>query len=143
MAPAMNTLMYTNPFTEKHLKILKEMGVYVIEPIVKTLMCQESGIGAMEEVGKISIYVVNIINNGHGGNWSFRKGKWGVGQFGDHCWERIGNHWKIKESVRGERDLTQTVDYGTKDIIGLSVGKENAKFRRDLQCRSISPEIHE
>ena len=68
VAPAMNTLMYTNPFTEKHLKILKEMGVYVIEPIVKTLMCQESGIGAMEEVGKISIYVVNIINNGHGGN---------------------------------------------------------------------------
>lgn len=43
VAPAMNTLMWTHPFTEKHLGILKDLGVKVIDPMTKTLMCGDKG----------------------------------------------------------------------------------------------------
>lgn len=43
VAPAMNTLMWTHPFTSKHLSILEDLGIKVIEPIQKTLMCGDKG----------------------------------------------------------------------------------------------------
>lgn len=43
VAPAMNTLMWTHPFTEKHLSALEDIGVKVIPPIQKTLMCGDKG----------------------------------------------------------------------------------------------------
>lgn len=43
IAPAMNTLMWTHPFTQKHLKTLEEIGVNIIHPIQKTLMCGDVG----------------------------------------------------------------------------------------------------
>lgn len=52
----MNTQMYEHPITAKHLKRLAKWGVEIIWPIEKVLMCQETGMGAMqeaEEIGRI------------------------------------------------------------------------------------------
>lgn len=43
VAPAMNTLMWTHPFTEKHLSTLEDLGVKIIAPVQKTLMCGDKG----------------------------------------------------------------------------------------------------
>lgn len=44
VAPAMNTLMWEHPFTNKHLHVLQhELGVQVIPPITKTLVCGDTG----------------------------------------------------------------------------------------------------
>lgn len=54
VCPAMNTMMYENPITGKQIKVLKEeMGIDVIDPIEKILVCGEKGIGAMAEVDRI------------------------------------------------------------------------------------------
>jgi phosphopantothenoylcysteine decarboxylase len=45
VAPAMNTLMWDHPFTEKHLKELTSLGVIVISPIEKLLACGDKGKG--------------------------------------------------------------------------------------------------
>ena len=42
--PAMNTLMYTHPFTAKHLAVLKdELGYEIHGPITKGLACGDQG----------------------------------------------------------------------------------------------------
>lgn len=48
VCPAMNSLMYDNPITYRQLDSLKQMGVRVVGPIEKKLMCGEVGNGAME-----------------------------------------------------------------------------------------------
>jgi phosphopantothenoylcysteine decarboxylase len=53
VAPAMNTMMWNHPITNSHLNILKDWGVQCISPISKTLICGDTGIGAMEEVANI------------------------------------------------------------------------------------------
>ena len=57
VAPAMNTLMWTNPWTRRHLDLLEQVlppGQFcVLSPIVKTLACGEDGLGAMAEVNAI------------------------------------------------------------------------------------------
>jgi phosphopantothenoylcysteine decarboxylase len=57
VAPAMNTLMWTNPWTRRHLDLLEQFlpsGQFcVLSPIVKTLACGEDGLGAMAEVNAI------------------------------------------------------------------------------------------
>jgi len=61
VAPAMNTLMWSHPFTEKQLKILKEeLNVKIIEPIIKKQMCNEIGNGAMAELSTIVEYLNKI-----------------------------------------------------------------------------------
>ncbi len=50
----MNTLMWDNPFTARHLSVLQELGVVVIPPISKQLACGDVGSGAMEEPGRIA-----------------------------------------------------------------------------------------
>jgi phosphopantothenoylcysteine decarboxylase len=40
----MNTLMWDHPFTPKHLSVLKELGIVVIDPIAKKLACGDIGI---------------------------------------------------------------------------------------------------
>ena len=42
VAPAMNTLMWENPITEKHISVLKEFCT-VIPTVEKTLMCGDTG----------------------------------------------------------------------------------------------------
>ncbi|XP_062116058.1 uncharacterized protein LOC133830149 [Humulus lupulus] len=49
IAPAMNTLMWTNPFTERHLMALDELGITLICPVSKRLACGDIGNGAMAE----------------------------------------------------------------------------------------------
>ncbi|KYQ89481.1 phosphopantothenoylcysteine decarboxylase [Tieghemostelium lacteum] len=57
IAPAMNTLMWENPFTSKHMDALKSLSntnVKFIPPISKTLFCGDIGVGAMEQVSEIA-----------------------------------------------------------------------------------------
>lgn len=54
ICPAMNTLMYTHPLTNKQLSILvDEFGFILIDSIEKVLMCGDSGIGAMAKIEDI------------------------------------------------------------------------------------------
>lgn len=47
VAPAMNTLMWLHPHTERQLRALRELGIGVIDPISKTLACGDTGIVVM------------------------------------------------------------------------------------------------
>ncbi|XP_010261149.1 PREDICTED: probable phosphopantothenoylcysteine decarboxylase [Nelumbo nucifera] len=49
VAPAMNTLMWNNPFTQQHLDSVSGLGVSLIPPIAKRLACGDYGNGAMAE----------------------------------------------------------------------------------------------
>lgn len=51
VAPAMNTFMYINPMTKRHLSILKEDAPYVevLKPVEKVLICGDIGMGGMRE----------------------------------------------------------------------------------------------
>ncbi|KAM2939066.1 hypothetical protein FF1_038773 [Malus domestica] len=49
VAPAMNTLMWKNPFTEQHIMSIDELGVSLIPPVTKRLACGDYGNGAMAE----------------------------------------------------------------------------------------------
>lgn len=49
VAPAMNTLMWKNPFTERHIMSIDELGVSLIPPVTKRLACGDYGNGAMAE----------------------------------------------------------------------------------------------
>ena len=54
IAPAMNTKMWESPFTERHLRSARELGVVVVPPIEKHLACGDFGVGAMAEVSTIA-----------------------------------------------------------------------------------------
>lgn len=64
VAPAMNTKMWGNPMTRKHINILKNefKNINIINPISKKLMCKDVGMGAMENVDKIAQYVKQVSN---------------------------------------------------------------------------------
>ena len=47
VAPAMNTYMWTSPFTEKHLSACQDLGVIVVPPVSKKLACGDVGVGGM------------------------------------------------------------------------------------------------
>jgi phosphopantothenoylcysteine decarboxylase len=53
VAPAMNTMMWTSPFTVKHLGVLEELGVVVLHPVEKKLACGDVGAGGMAAVEDI------------------------------------------------------------------------------------------
>ncbi|XP_048328892.1 probable phosphopantothenoylcysteine decarboxylase isoform X2 [Ziziphus jujuba] len=53
VAPAMNTFMWTNPFTQRHLTAIEELGISVIQPVTKKLACGDYGNGAMAEISII------------------------------------------------------------------------------------------
>ncbi|KAL5580112.1 hypothetical protein UlMin_012554 [Ulmus minor] len=53
VAPAMNTFMWNNPFTEQHLITIDELGISLIPPITKRLACGDFGNGAMVETSLI------------------------------------------------------------------------------------------
>jgi phosphopantothenoylcysteine decarboxylase len=58
VAPAMNTLMWTHPFTSRHLQVLTaDLGFHVIQPISKTLMCGQTGVGALAAPADIALFV--------------------------------------------------------------------------------------
>jgi phosphopantothenoylcysteine decarboxylase len=53
IAPAMNTNMWLNPITQKHIDVLESLGVNIIWPTVKQLACNDYGIGAMADIDTI------------------------------------------------------------------------------------------
>jgi len=53
VAPSMNTNMYNHPITKTHIDSIKSWGVKVVDPVVKTLYCGDTGIGAMADVNDI------------------------------------------------------------------------------------------
>lgn len=53
IAPAMNTQMYLSVFTERHTKVLKELGVEFVDPQPKELFCGDVGIGALARIEDI------------------------------------------------------------------------------------------
>jgi len=53
VCPAMNTKMYEHPITHKHLQTLCDWGIGIIDPQVKSLVCKETGIGAMCDISEI------------------------------------------------------------------------------------------
>ena len=69
IAPAMNTMMWESPFTQKHLETLVELGggtmdnqkrVQIIGPVEKTLACGDVGNGAMASPEDIARLVRRI-----------------------------------------------------------------------------------
>ena len=69
IAPAMNTMMWESPFTQKHLSTLVELGggtmddqkrVQIIGPVEKTLACGDVGNGAMASPEDIARLVRRI-----------------------------------------------------------------------------------
>ncbi|KAL6626919.1 hypothetical protein ACP70R_030645 [Stipagrostis hirtigluma subsp. patula] len=53
VAPAMNTFMWNNPFTARHLDVVRELGMSLIPPVTKRLACGDYGNGAMAEPSEI------------------------------------------------------------------------------------------
>ena len=47
IAPAMNVHMYQNPITQKNIQILKDLGVYFVEPVSGLLACGDIGQGKL------------------------------------------------------------------------------------------------
>jgi len=60
--PAMNTRMFLHPITSRQIEDLKDFGYYEIKPISKTLMCGDTGIGAMAEVNVIANQIVSHLS---------------------------------------------------------------------------------
>lgn len=62
LCPAMNTAMWEHPLTEGHLATVKSFGkeVYVVPPIYKTLICGDTGMGAMAEPDQIAKFVEDV-----------------------------------------------------------------------------------
>ncbi len=49
IAPAMNTQMWTNPFVQRNIELIKDLGVVVTGPQEGSLACGEDGVGRMSE----------------------------------------------------------------------------------------------
>ncbi|XP_055600183.1 phosphopantothenoylcysteine decarboxylase [Uranotaenia lowii] len=56
--PAMNTRMWEHPITGPQIEVLKSWGMQEVPCIAKTLMCGDTGLGAMAEVSTIVERVV-------------------------------------------------------------------------------------
>lgn len=58
--PAMNTHMWEHPLTAEHLLKLKSFGYFEIPCVVKTLMCGDTGYGAMADVQTIVKHIERL-----------------------------------------------------------------------------------
>lgn len=62
LAPAMNTLMWGNPFTSRHLNEVRNVyGAQVIDVVSKKLVCGDVGAGAMASTATIIDRVVTTL----------------------------------------------------------------------------------
>lgn len=59
--PAMNTKMWEHPITETQVNILRTWGYTMVPCVSKTLICGDTGLGAMAEVSTIVEYVKNVL----------------------------------------------------------------------------------
>lgn len=55
--PAMNTKMWKHPITELQIEILESWGYKQVPCIEKTLICGDTGVGAMAEISTIVQHV--------------------------------------------------------------------------------------
>jgi len=54
IAPAMNTFMWEHPLTAEHIRRISELPcVHVVQPQTKTLVCGDTGVGAMCDIEQI------------------------------------------------------------------------------------------
>lgn len=60
--PAMNTRMFEHPITSEQIAKLTAWGYNEIPAITKTLMCGDTGNGAMAEVDTIVLNIFNKLN---------------------------------------------------------------------------------
>eukprot|EP00826_Nyctotherus_ovalis_P059922 TRINITY_DN8375_c0_g1_i2.p1 TRINITY_DN8375_c0_g1~~TRINITY_DN8375_c0_g1_i2.p1 ORF type:complete len:217 (+),score=35.19 TRINITY_DN8375_c0_g1_i2:98-748(+) len=61
IAPAMNTNMYLNPFTEQHIQqLVKAPNVHIIPPVSKKLACGDIGVGGIADTEVIYKTVINL-----------------------------------------------------------------------------------
>ncbi|KAG1662842.1 hypothetical protein FOA52_010633 [Chlamydomonas sp. UWO 241] len=68
VAPAMNTLMWSSPFTDQHLTVITRLGAAVVPPVSKRLACGDTGIGAMADPADIAAAVSRVLDAaGRGG----------------------------------------------------------------------------
>ncbi|XP_049807480.1 phosphopantothenoylcysteine decarboxylase [Schistocerca nitens] len=63
--PAMNTKMWEHPITAKQIESLKEWGYCEVPCISKTLMCGDTGLGAMAEIDTIVAEIMSKLNKPH------------------------------------------------------------------------------
>jgi len=61
-APAMNTMMWDHPITQVQIGTLQSWGFVQIPPISKTLMCNDTGVGAMAEPPTLVNALVSELN---------------------------------------------------------------------------------
>mmetsp|Transcript_20377 Transcript_20377/g.24684 ORF Transcript_20377/g.24684 Transcript_20377/m.24684 type:complete len:177 (-) Transcript_20377:1126-1656(-) len=65
VAPAMNTHMWSHPFTKRHIEAIESIGCLTIQPISKTLACGDIGYGALATVDEIvSVTLKSLSLNG-------------------------------------------------------------------------------
>jgi phosphopantothenoylcysteine decarboxylase len=62
VAPAMNTMMWEHPVTGPHVAQLESWGCRVLPTVTKTLVCGDTGLGAMAELDTIVQAVVALLN---------------------------------------------------------------------------------
>lgn len=62
LCPAMNTVMWNHPVTERHLNALASFNYEIIMPVEKKLACGDVGMGAMQSVHLIITQLLSGIN---------------------------------------------------------------------------------
>ena len=62
VAPAMNVSMWNNPATQRNIEILKQDGVYFVEPVEGELACKTVGTGKLEDVENIARQTLLLLN---------------------------------------------------------------------------------
>lgn len=60
IAPAMNQNMYQNPVVQDNIRKLKKLGIKFIGPRVGRLACGDTGIGCLEDIDKIAVFVKRL-----------------------------------------------------------------------------------
>ena len=59
VCPAMNTRMWTHPYTAKHLSVVcKELGYHEVPPVSKTLACGDTGMYAQLHIFELLLLSV-------------------------------------------------------------------------------------
>lgn len=61
VAPAMNTCMWDHPVTRPQVELVESWGYTVIPPVVKTLVCGDTGTGAMASVETVIDTVLGLV----------------------------------------------------------------------------------
>jgi len=75
LAPAMNTTMWEHAATQRNIQILKNDGVYFVEPISGELACKTVGTGKLEDVENIVSQAMKLLVQSPKSNQSLEKKK--------------------------------------------------------------------